>query len=198
MRNINSVQVELKQWLYKNGDQCVWNTGGWIKGAISASNPRGTYSAASGASASVTFNAKNIMYTCNGYANSGSHREGGPSEGYNTLFGRDGISLVATFATVKPLIKNGTKYSKVVVSGANAGLRISFRTGVANSASVNINTATILQSGSANGLTLNMQSGIPYIVMGAIYNTSAYSRINWDPGNVNVNYNCTITEIYLV
>jgi len=31
IQNANETEVELKQWLYKDGDECVWNTGGWMK-----------------------------------------------------------------------------------------------------------------------------------------------------------------------
>lgn len=200
-QNVNSVNVECKQWLYRNGDQCVLNTGGWIKGLINSSTTpvSGTGGTANGSvSVNVSFNANNIGYACYGSAPAlnGKDYEG------RTYGRRAAISGNVNFGTVSALKTDISKYTKMHVTGTN-GILAAFRTGSANNANTSISTATILGSGNANSMTLNFRSSHPYIVLGNTFSCGSENRwsdtgLNVSVGSYNFNAGGTITEIYLV
>lgn len=201
IQNVNSVNVELKQWLYRNGDQCVLNTGGWIKGLINSSTTpvSGTGGTANGSvSVNVSFNANNIGYACYGSAPAlnGKDYEG------RTYGRRAAISGNVNFGTVSALKTDISKYTKMHVTGTN-GILAAFRTGSANNANTSISTATILGSGNANSMNLNFRSSHPYIVLGNTFSCGSENRwsetgLNVSVGSYSFNAGGTITEIYLV
>lgn len=202
--------MECKQYLYKNGNQFLWNSGGWITGAVSKSaDIRYAYMGGYGrdpiqskgyANASVIFNNSSISIICNGSANVAAFEQG-----IYKKYARGATNATATICTTKG-IRDILKYSRLCVTGAN-GQIATIRNGTANNANTTINTATILKQGTANGLSLNAaNTGNYYLVIGNINAYEAFGDTRPDggtgptsnPGSVNYNQNCTITEIYLV
>lgn len=189
--NINSVDVELKHWLYKNGDECIHNTGGWIKCAVSASNDGGAGNTPS-LSSSVDILADKIELRCSGSATVTLYY---PDK--IRYYSRNGFTVQANIGTQKQLAKDISLYRKLKTNTSN-GLSGTFRTGSVNNASTAVNTATILLSGSAGDLDINIASGYPFLVIGAYYKVaSVYRQAYTSPGTASVNYDSDITEIWL-
>lgn len=194
--------MELKQWLYRNGDQCVWNTGGWVKGIVNSSTTpkKAQYGNTStpSVSASVSFNSTNISYVCNGTARRATGY-GGDSDGRYYYWSVGGYSLNVNFCTQNPLKIDISKYTKTVLTSGNVSS--TFRTGSANSANTSVDTATVLNKGVANR-AINIGNARPYFVVGQSYSYGGQNSVQGrqNDGEVvnSVNYNCTITEIYLV
>lgn len=194
IQNVNSVNVELKQWLYKNGDQCLHNTGGWMKCAIkqdvsTVSKQNGSSTGV--ANANVAFNSSNISFICNGYSNAVR------AAAFDSYYGIRGATYATTtLGTVKALREDIKDYKTLNVTGKSSQLIAAFRTGAANSGSIKVNTATVLGSGSPP-LNLNIGSNHPYLVLGC---TVGYEGIDWYgdmPSSVSYNANCSITEVWL-
>lgn len=198
LRNINSVEVALKQWLYNRGDECIWNTGGWIRCKVE--NIAGSVSISYGtthhatANADVIFNASDISFICNanspictGYGGDANYYWGAPS-----------YSVNANFGTKNPLRIDISKYTEIALSSGE--VNASFRVGDPNGVEVAYNTPTILSNGSANR-TLNIGSAFPYIMIGASGATNGQPN-GWGGHAAgtfaNIDCDCTITEIYLV
>lgn len=194
IQNINSVQVELKQWLYKNGDQCLHNTGGWMKCAIKqdvSTISKQNGSSTGVANANVVFNSSNISFICNGYSNAVR------AAAFDSYYGIRGATYATTtLGTVKALREDIKDYKTLNVTGKSSQLIAAFRIGAANSGSVRVNTATVLGSGSPP-LNLNIGSNHPYLVLGC---TVGYESVDWygdTPSSVSYNANCSITEVWL-
>lgn len=194
--NINSVQVELKQWLYNHGDQCLHNTGGWM--TCKESNTGRTYidivngnpNAESIASSSVIFFDDKIIYECSmkvtiGYLNN-------PSRYY-----RAASTAAATIGTKSPLTKDVNLYKKIMVSDNSKGIVATFRIGVANDANTQINTATILQSLTASDMNIAMNSSNPYLVIGNYIAVGKYEGWPYKLDNLTEIHDCEISEIWL-
>ena len=207
-QNVNSVKVQCRQYLYQNGNQCVWNTGGWLVGLVSrATDTRYAYLSGYGtdaipsvgvANASVSFGNASISVICNGNAPVAAF-----VRGIYERYGRGTTKATTTIGTVKP-IKNITTYGSLHVTGAN-GQIAALRGGAANGPATAINTATVIKSGIANGLGLgNVASGNYFLVIGNINSyegvgpTTPTGGSTTNPGNVSYNQNATITEIYLM
>lgn len=192
----------MRQWLYKNGNQCIWNTGGWLKGQVNSSTTPVTnmvgITASGTANVGVTFNGNNILYTCYGNAPA---KNGKDYEG-RTYGTRAAVSGNVNFGTVSALKTDISKYTKMHVTGTN-GILAAFRTGSANNANTSISTATILGSGNANSMNLNFRSSHPYIVLGNSFSCGTENRwsdtgLNVSVDNYSYNTGGTITEIYIV
>ena len=193
--------MELKQWLYKDGDQCLWNTGGWIKYVISSNivPKRADYGSTSTPSVSVgvTFNALNISFACNGSA-SRATGYGGSSDGRYYYWAVGGFNINCNLGTVNPLKIDISKYSHVITSSTNANL--SFRTGTPNSSTISVSSATVLSNG-ASSRPINAGSAHPYVVIGASYNYGGQDSVQGRQPEgvvVSVNYNSTISQIHLI
>lgn len=180
----------MRQWLYNHGNECPWNTGGWIKCAvISHVEPikLSTSTSTDGtASANVAFASDRINYVCNASAT---------VRGSGQLYYRSALSATATFGTKSKLTRDISAYKKLMVSGSN-GLTGTFRTGSENSSSTDINTATVIKSSTANDMGLSLASSYPFLVLGNKY-VYPSSIIGSNPGNISVNNGCSITEIWL-
>lgn len=195
-QNVNSVNVELKQWLYKNGDQCVWNTGGWMKcqcgKSISTTTANG-YTSTASVDADVTFSDRSIDFSCYGHAGVYSWNSN------PTRRQRAGFSVNTNFGTKKTLNMLTSLYSRLRVITPN-NLQACFRTGTENGSSTSINTATILQKGSINannGLELTLGDLESYLVLGNNYSVSSVGSTTSAVSDANFNCNSTITEIWL-
>ena len=190
IQNVNSVKVELKQWLYRNGNQCEWNTGGWMKCSNDykiedAKYYSGTMTGT--ATANVDFLDDRIRYVCEGKA-----LVGGPG----SVYYRAGISIETSFGTKLLLTKDISIYKKMIVSNSK-GLIGTFRVGSDNSAVTNINTPTIIQSGTADNMDLAMEKNQPFLVLGNKHVYAAVQGVNKAPGALTIDNNCEISEIWL-
>ena len=198
-QNINKVQIELKQWLYKNGDQCMYNTGGWIKclntlstqqGKVGQTNGGVYTSDCTGSKTDAKFNADSITMAGSLYSAQVKH----PSTSHK--YGRGGGTVETSICTVKQLTKNIQVYSKAHIIGGDSHTGRTFRVGSANSASTSLTTATILNSAYGPSTPIASESGYPYIVIGGRISYATYE--GWgDPGMLNEKYNLSITGIYL-
>lgn len=191
IQNVNSVNVELKQWLYNHGNECPWNTGGWMKCSNNykiedAKYYSGTMTGT--ARANVNFLDDRISYVCEGKA-----LVGGPGGAYY----RAGISIESSFGTKSQLTKDISIYRKMMVSNSK-GLVGTFRVGSENSAVTNISTPTIIQSATANNMDLAMEINQPFLVLGNKYVYKPSLGVNTTPGTLTIDNNCEISEIYLL
>ena len=197
IQNINSVQVQLRQWLYNHGDECSWNTGGWIKcqcgKSISTSIANGHTSTASVA-ADVVFGNSSIDFSCYGHAGVYSW-----TSNQITRRKRAGFSVNTNFGTKKTLKKSISLCSRLRVITSN-NLQACFRTGAENVSSTSIDTATILQKGAINannGLEFILGDLEPYLVLGNNYSVPSVGSTTSAVSDANFNCNSTITEIWL-
>lgn len=147
------------------------------------------------ANASVSLNAINISFVCNGSAPCNNYYSGSDSEGRRWYYDRGAFSTTSAFGIKKQLKRSISLYKGIHVEGANS-IIAAFRTGAPNNTSTNINTATILQSGNANTMTINIADNQPYLVLGNSYSVSRIAGTG-QASSVSVNYNATITEIWL-
>lgn len=210
IQNINSVQVQLKQWLYRNGDECLYNTGGWMKCKVSSSadtrhavywlssdNSRQTTSAGR-ANASVDINATSIDIKCNGSSNVSQTSAG-------NRYCRGATNATVSIGTIHP-INHPSAYTSLHVSGSN-GQQASFRTGESNGENTDINTTVVLQKEIADGMEIKMENAISaYLIIGNVYAYDGLGATGWghstvgltyNPGNVSYNTDATLTEIWL-
>lgn len=189
--NINSVKIELRQWLYNHGDECVWNTGGWMKCSNKYEIKNSLYYGGmmSGtANAKVDFLNNRIKYVCEGKA-----LVGGPG---NSSYYRAGISIEASFGTKAPIRQDISRYKKMIVTNSFE-LVGTFRVGSENSAVTNISTPAIIQSAAANNMDLAMEQSNPYLVLGNKYVYEVVLGYSKTPGPLTIDNNCEITEIWL-
>lgn len=188
--------MELKQWLYNHGDECAWNTGGWIKcqcgKSVSTTTANG-YTSTASVAADVTFNDSNIVFSCNGHAGVYSWNSN------PTRRQRAGFSVNTNLGTKKTLKMSISLYSRLRVITSN-NLQACFRTGAENGNSTSINTATILQKGAINvntGLEFILGDLEPYLVLGNNYSVPSVGSTTSAVSDANFNCNSTITEIWL-
>lgn len=188
--NINSVQVELKQWLYNHGDQCLHNTGGWIKtlnnGDITQkwlwSNGQtwgGSYSA------NVTFGSSSLSLRANVNA--------GEVSGYGN-YGRPQVNA-RTSTGIKNNILYLVKYTKCIVIASSA-VTIAVRTGSANNSGTFTNTATVIASGQSQ---VNFNSSVMgTIVLGGNIGVSGVSGQRDHCWGASADFTSDVTQVYMV
>ena len=191
IQNVNSVKVEFKQWLYNHGDECLWNTGGWLKCSNkyefkNVNYPNGVLSGT--ATAKVDFLDDRIRYICEGSA---------PVKHPNSLYYRAGISIESSFGTKCPLKRDISVYKKMMVSNSNE-LVGTFRVGSENSTATNISTPTIIQSAAANNMDLAMEINQPFLVLGNKYKYDIVGGLTSVYNSLTIDNNCEISEIYLI
>lgn len=139
------------------------------------------------ATANVDFLDDRIRYVCEGKA-----LVGGPG----SVYYRAGISIETSFGTKLLLTKDISIYKKMIVSNSK-GLIGTFRVGSDNSAVTNINTPTIIQSGTADNMDLAMEKNQPFLVLGNKHVYAAVQGVNKAPGALTIDNNCEISEIWL-
>ncbi len=193
IQNINSVQVQMRQWLYNHGDECKHNTGGWMQCKVSASTTRCGYgNLSAGASGSATLTQSGILCKLTGYANVKMN---------GIYYNRDGFSISVAFGTKKPLSKSISLYTELNVTETDGySIRGALRVGSENNENTTISTATILVSGTANGLKLALPDNHPYFVFGDSYSCNAGTGDkNNNPGlsSININRSDLLSEIWL-
>lgn len=199
IQNVNKAQVELKQWLYKNGNPCEHNTGGWMKCECIAQNRRAqnsyTYYDAQSLSSNAALNAENMVLSGSGYGRA-FNNDGSREQRY---YGRAGYYLRTNVGTATPMKQDISLYSALHTVISGSGLTASFRTGSPNSSGTNISTATVIKSGAATSLDLSsIINEHPYLVLGINMSADPVAGTGTAgyPDNSH-SYNTTITEIYL-
>jgi len=211
IQNINSIDVELKQWLYNHGSQCEWNTGGWMQCQCNGSattrytsnSPAWYSTGAYNQSTSFTDSALRIYQKCT--SQEGIRRNSGGGVMYAC---RAIVSSNSFMGTIKQIPILMSKYSKTHYT-ATKPLTIAVRTGVLNNENTNTSTATVLISGTASDIDMNIIEADGMIVIGQsfydagygyTYNGSTYNGTLEHSSHGNLNYELTsdITEIYLV
>ena len=148
IQNINSVQVELKQWLYKNGDQCMHNTGGWMKCKnTKTSNPNPVGGSHVTAVAGITTEAFSAFENDKIHLKTQCSSDGGGFyRGPSTAWYFSGTASVSNHIGTKSKFKMSLlKYDKCIVQASNYGkYLLSMRSGNENDANTNVSTPTIL------------------------------------------------------
>ncbi len=144
-QNINKVQVELKQWLYKNGDECPWNTGGLSYGRVEWI--RGRRGGGSGA-ASCSKNADNIIFS--GKAAASTYY--GSDDGYAGYYLNDCWSYSNIIMNKAYKNTEITKYTSAIINGEKVSSvgsqtpKFVIRTGSKNDNNTITETATVIYS----------------------------------------------------
>ena len=188
-QNVNSVQICLRQYLYNHGDQCHWNTGGWIKCKEDVvSRPLSTV-----AKSTVT---QNLVLAKDRIIMSGSVIADSVYASYDKAYARGGGLVNANIGTIKPLPVLISKYRTIKISTAN-NIDYNIRTGAKNDNTTTTSTATILQRSNIEDTKLALGNYYPYIVIGKTFDYSA-ALTPTDPGKLNVSFESEITEIYLM
>lgn len=213
IQNINEIDVELKQWLFNNGDQCEWNTGGWMQCQCNNSTRFGyaTGLSTSGISKPIASQSFNLTSTAlHIYQNCMA----------NEVFGRNSSGGIINCArgTVSSNIYCGTKkelplslinYTKLI-NVATQSILISLRSGETNNENTNASTEIILASGTNSELSVNLINTKGYVVLGRSFRDNGYGcyrngdqnilieTVKSPRGNLNYNYVSDISEIYLI
>lgn len=196
----------LRQWLYRNGDQCLHNTGGWMQCSVEGTPYTGQYvfhgqenyygrvsspgvmdSAVSFADNSIIFN-HHITATADfsGYGNASGQR----------VYSRGGGMANANAGTMKPLPISISKYSSLKIVTDDSDFTESIRVGVKNDENTSVSTATVLQSGVGN-MDISLGDEHPYFV---VKSSSEQNAVNATTSTASLNYShsCSVSEIYLV
>lgn len=194
---INSVNVELKQWLYRNGDQCLHNTGGWMKCKVSANINSATGMFAGNqitiygnAASNLEFTADGIVFSCSASTSSGYIRNNAIN-GYERAGGSSSIN----FGTVNQI---PLKYKQLKAVATGNAIYCSFRSGAANSSNTDINTATILRKALTNATNISLESLNGYIVIGMVIVIPNKTSDGVPVPTATESYAGKYTEIYLV
>lgn len=214
IQSINEIDVELKQWLFNNGDQCEWNTGGWMQcQATGSTEKRYTQFNKTPTTASYaqeiafTNNAIRIFQQC--IANEACVM----GSTYGT-YARSKVTSNIYVGTIGKLPISLAKYFKLHYT-ATQPFTIAVRSGALNDSNTNTSTSTVLISGTANVININLVDVEGMIIMGKGYQEDGFGDIlmngsytkfpaNWSTfdfrkshGSINYNYTSDVTEIYL-
>lgn len=203
-QNVNSAQVELKQWLYRNGAEFPWNTGGWSYGKVALVH-NAKWPGASGY-ATCELNANHVKFS--GKAKSDTIY--GAYDGYSGYYLSDCWSYMNIFAN-KPCLKNNiSKYSSAVIDGERVSSigsqtpRFVVRTGGPSNSETTIGTATITYNGPVDtGInTLGIQ-GIStgndnYFVFGMTLGANGHEGWQINTGSFSYEHTYKLYSLYLV
>lgn len=189
-----SAQVECKQWLYRNGNQCIWNTGGWIVCSVDGSQE--TYhGTTSNYTASVVFGEDKIYFKLSVYS---------PQSGSENSWHFPAVSANTNFGTLKPI--NITKYTKCIVPLTTSTNQLSkvFREGSINNSDTKVSSETVVASmnTATDNIPANVVSTEAYFVFGGKIAISRYENApntgRPSVGNYSRNLDQMISEIYLI
>ena len=186
LRNINSVDVALKQWLYNRGDQCEWNTGSWM--ICLANNIARNVGTAATAKTTRTLTFSNDKISMFGSISATPYYLG------RQEYSRAGGLVDVNIGTSKPLPISIQKYSSMKLSGSNLNINYNIRVGNANDENTATSTPTILQAGSGDSAELALGDYNPYIVIGKTLDYPSNKSSDY----LNVSFSAEIEEIYLV
>ena len=190
IQNVNSVNVELRQYLYKDGDECLHNTGGWIQCKVStsftSSNSSGVTATASGAA-----ELGESALLCKLIGNAPLKRNG-------TYYMRDGFSISVAFGTKLPFKKSISLYKHLrMVKSDDNTLKGILRVGASNDENTTISTATILASGTSAGMDLTLGESYPYLVFGDSCSYPAITQTTHVQSPLSIERIHSISEVWL-
>lgn len=190
IQNVNSVNVELRQYLYKDGDECLHNTGGWIQCKVStsftSSNSSGVTATASGAA-----ELGESALLCKLIGNAPLKRNG-------TYYMRDGFSISVAFGTKLPFKKSISLYKHLrMVKSDDNTLKGILRVGASNDENTTISTATILASGTSAGMDLALGESYPYLVFGDSCSYPAITQTTHVQSPLSIERIHSISEVWL-
>ena len=194
IQSVNEIEVELKQWLYKEGDQCQHNTGGWMQCLVGGTSAGTDYGGSYSASQSVQFLNNAIKLTQSCYAGVGSFYD---TLEHQTFYTRHDVASNVYCGTKKEITGDLKKYTQVNIVKTNSSV-VSIRCGNANSTSTTTSTATIIASSTGNTFPVSSAESAGYIVLGKSASYGYLVRLDYNPGTVNYSFTDTITQIYLV
>lgn len=210
IQNINEIDVELKQWLFNNGDQCEWNTGGWMQcqstGSITTLGhwfngftlPSST---THDEEFQLTIDSLRLYQHCTAIETSMKFTS-------YFLYARSSVSSHLYAGTKKELSLSLERYDNLNYN-SNKSITIALRSGSLNNTSTNTSTQTILIQGTNSKLEINLQSKTGSVVIGNILNYIGYGTTTGGndfnggttrnpKGNLNATSVVDISEIYLV
>lgn len=140
--------MECKQWLYNKGDECLHNTGGWMKCKnTKTSNPNPVGGSHVTAVAGITTEAFSAFENDKIHLKTQCSSDGGGFyRGPSTAWYFSGTASVSNHIGTKSKFKMSLlKYDKCIVQASNYGkYLLSMRSGNENDANTNVSTPTIL------------------------------------------------------
>jgi len=207
IQNTNSIEVDLKQWLYKDGDECIHNTGGWMQCYVANNSVQaysvlgdkyGGYSVSQ--SAEFLFNSIHIIHNSSAYS---SKAPGNP-----TWHGISRINCSLFVGTKKHNSIDLAKYS-TLVTNSNSNLFLTLRSGTLNTSQTTETTAIVIAN--TNGKSLNLSATVgtsSSLVMGVKIYHPGYgwdvngNKLDYAPNNdvksYSDNIDISISQIYLI
>jgi len=213
IQNVNEIDVELKQWLYKNGDECIHNTGGWMRCLCNANVTTACiiYSGSPNAISPVTHTEDlRILSNCLEVYTICNITETSYSQPY-VRYARSQATLNVFGGTKKQLPLSINRYNQLTYN-ASKPITFALRSGAINNTSTYTSTATVLASGTSNNIALNLTNTLCSVVFGITFNSSrgygfttdGQNAVNGEAtvrsprGNINETFISDITEIYLI
>lgn len=198
IQKINTQDVDLKQYLYKSGDICVHNTGGWktckVQG-VTETKTAGKNTTTSTAVQAIKFLESKIQIYQKCVAPQANY--GWVAEWGITAYMRPNVGSYVYCGTVKPLSIPISMYTQMTIN-KNANLPLSIRAGEENNNNTTTATPTVLISGNGDCYELSQDTSNCYIVMGnQVYRSGTIDNINVT-ATYTYEFTCDVTEIYLV
>ncbi len=193
----------MKQWLYKNGDECPWNTGGLSYGRVKWT--RGRRSGGSGA-ASCSKNADNIIFS--GKAAASTYY--GSDDGYAGYYLNDCWSYSNIIMNKAYKNTEITKYTSAIINGEKVSSigsqtpKFVIRTGSKNDNDTITETATVLYSGpvTTDKVTLSIQNIIAnndvQVVFGMTLGSKGHEGWQANAGSYSYEYTYKLYSIYFL
>lgn len=198
IESITHMEVELKHWLYRNGEQCTWNTGGWLTCGNQGYDINSFYTAAGyppvpNISRNTTFAVDGITITGSIYCGATAYYESGKCySGRGRGFLWQGIGT-------RNKVKGIRQFKYIYASSTGNAPAITMRDGVANNVATYRDTATKLKSGASSLDISGLATDDAYIVVDDYLNVSGASALSaGSVGAASGNCNTKINEIYMV
>lgn len=186
IQNVNSVNVQLRQYLYNHGDQCEHITGGWMKCNISKTTETINKSQPVTFIQSIDFLKDTIL--CSNVV------EAKVSVSTSNVYSRSGFTACLTLGTKQAFPLSGL-YAQCTITSKGDTPTFAFRSGDANTEATKINSPIILATGTSP-LPVRFDNPDVYFVLGSIFSESPYSstvRVT----DLKVSKTYEISEIYL-
>lgn len=198
IESISHMEVELKHWLYRNGEQCTWNTGGWLACGNQGYDTSSFYSAAGyppvpNISRSTVFDENGITITGSIYCGAVAYYEN------SKCYSGRGRGYLWQGVGTRNKVKGISKFQSIYVSNSGNAPAITVRNGAANSAATYRDTATKLKSGASALDISGITADDAYIVIDDYVNVSGALGVSLSSvGAASGNCSTKINEIYMV
>lgn len=195
----DTMEVESKQWLFKDGEQCRWNTGGWLGCGTQGYDINSFYSAAGypptpNISRNTVLGSKAISFS--GSVHCGSVQSGNAASGQ--LYSGRGRGYAYQGAASVKKIKGVSKFSSIHVTNTGGVPAITIRDGSGNNANTYRGTAKVLQSGTSELAIGNLSAEDAYILVDNYVDVAGDRNVGISSvGSRSGSFNTTVTEIYM-